>query len=525
MVKLSPEAQYEACSSLEKRKKLGQFFTPKSISNALASWLTDGEEGKSFLDPAAGTGVLLESLFERSPGAQAMGIDLDDEPLKRAKSRLPGQCKLIQADYLETTFEEQFDGILANPPYIRHHDFKADNKHYRGQVLGKLSKLTNIYVLFISKIIEDLKPGGRAAILVPSDWTTSNFAEPLRLWLTRCGYLRRLVLFDTGGEVFHDNLSTGSILFLEKNPLSSLTEVLVVPADIEESLGSQLGNEELPSELRCYLREHRISELNPKEKWLSSLKGENHDVREGFTSLGTLASSKRGIATGANAFFHISKKQYDLETQKVAFRKCIGRAKDASGLIFGDRDFEQLEENGSPSRLLDLDEIFGAAYLEKGVSLELPKRYLLRTRKRWFDQETRSPADIWVGVFGRDGMRFIANEAGVHNLTCFHGLYTGLDLESNRALVAILNSSQVQKINTQHQRSYGAGLNKLEPKDLLSLFVMDVRTLSRETIQELSFSLERSDQKYRLNDPRWRDDLDKACSRLESEKLGDLIVI
>ena len=61
-----------------------------------------------------------------------------------------------QSDFLTWNISKTFDGIIANPPYLKHHNF-----HYRnGNIFAeigrrnniKLSRLTNLYVLFILEI-------------------------------------------------------------------------------------------------------------------------------------------------------------------------------------------------------------------------------------------------------------------------------------------------------------------------------------------------------------------------------------
>jgi adenine-specific DNA-methyltransferase len=511
----SPERIFESITPRSKRKTLGQFFTPEPIADAMATW-TQLVIGKRFLDPAVGTGILLSRLLDSDRELDLTGVELDQVALEFAEKRLPEKTTLVLGDYLSTVFEKKFDGIVANPPYIRHHDFTAPSWHFESGIFGPLSGMTNIYILFVAKIMSDLEEQGRAAILIPSDWTSANFALPFKVWLQNSGYLRRIVFFDTAGEVFHDNLSTGSLLLFEKTKKrNSLTEVVSVGQDLPHSLVSRLGDKEIALELRAQSTQVDLKSLEPKNKWMQILKSDASETPENYSEIQGFATSKRGIATGANEFFHLSTTSFQEQTPGAQYRKCVGRARDVKGIIFTTEDFENLENSDSPTRLLDLMESKDSKYIQKGEELGLPDRYLLKSRRIWYTLETRTPADVWVGVFSREGVKFIFNEAKVHNLTCFHGIFTGLSRIENKALVALMNSRKVQKINTRQQRSYGSGLNKLEPKDLLSLVVPNLAFLSDEVIQKLAESLDEADSAMKSNKSNWRDIIDRTVQLLD----------
>lgn len=512
----SPERAFESIASRSTRKLLGQFFTPEPLAEAMATWVKQAN-GRRFLDPALGTGILLDRLGKHKRDLELTGVEIDPLALDFARGRLPKGTLLIEGDYLSTVFQDKFHGIIANPPYIRHHDFTAKSNHYKSGSFGSLSRLTNIYILFLAKIISDLEERGRAAVLIPSDWTSANFGLPFKTWLQNSGYLRRLILFDTAGEVFHDNLSTGSLLLLEKTPkVETLSEIVSVPANLPASLVTTLGNATISPELQVDTREVDLRHLSPNSKWLQVLKTGVAETPNNYMEVREFATSKRGIATGANDFFHISKSDYLSKTPKSKYRECVGRARDVRGVIFTREDFEILEKSSSPTRLLDLDSSTDSSYLESGSAQGLPARYLLKNRKVWYTLETRTPADIWVGVFSREGVKFIFNEAKVHNLTCFHGLYTGLSAIENKALVALMNTSKVQHINTRQHRSYGSGLTKLEPKDLLDLALPNIASLSPEVVIELSSSLTSADKALRNERMEWRGILDATTERLDA---------
>ena len=88
----------------------------------------------------------------------------------------------------------------------------------------------------------------------------------------------------------------------------------------------------------------------------------------------------------------------------------------------------------------------------------------------WYLPENRPVADIWVAVFSRETVKFILNQSGAKNLTCFHGLYAKTGHYNLAPLLTLfLNSSSGHDAFAQVNRFYGDGLNKLEPKDVEAL--------------------------------------------------------
>ena len=147
-----------------RRKALGQFLTPGPIAALMAEWIA-AHDPPSVLDPAVGTGILLQEVARLMPGVSLRGLDVDDACLAVAKQRLA-------ADLQQKSFLAQapapLDAVIANPPYIRHHELPDDpDLHARlSAIIGaRLSKLANAYTLFLIAGLAALKPGGVAAFL------------------------------------------------------------------------------------------------------------------------------------------------------------------------------------------------------------------------------------------------------------------------------------------------------------------------------------------------------------------------
>jgi adenine-specific DNA-methyltransferase len=515
----TPEGNYISEVDAKHRKAFGQFFTPSEIAQSMACWI-NGCNPKKVLDPAVGPGILLEQFSKLNQTATIRGVDLDPSPLRYAIDRLPKKknVHLESADFLLLNEPRSVDAITCNPPYVRHHLLNYDREVYSRfhQTIPGLMQTSNLYVLFVAAIWETLKDGGRASILLPADWMNSNFGVPFKRFLQTCGGVRRIAFFTNEVEVFSDALTTAVVLFLEKKAVVAQTDLFVIDQNKNVDFCS-LGNED-PQTVKAPNRiSIDLATLDPLEKWDQLLQGKISDIPENWEMLGKFSSTRRGIATGANKFFHLSAAEVKLNDLDIArARECIGRAQDAPGLIYGASDrLHSLKS--SRIFLMDLNPDFDkdALYLKQGEALDLPSRFLLASRKSWWQQEVRPASPIWVGVFGRDGIRFIRNSTQVVNLTTFHCLYPeNLNSIEMDSLTAILNSSLLQEINLGSQRAYGGGLQKVEPKDILTMYVPTIRDLTLIEHQSSKDALKLSDKLLRARSKNWREPLDVLVEQL-----------
>src|SRR2546426_8390029 len=173
---------------------------------------------KAVLDPAAGLGGLLAACRQFNRRVELVGVERDAETLQRAKATSPRGTKLILADYLKSD-AGLFDGIIANPPYVKAHrlDYSEKDWRYFEERLGTpLDRLTNLYALFLLKIWEDLAPHGRAAVILPAEFLNANFGEEIKERLLKAIRPAAVAVFAPSLNVFADALTTSAIVFLDK---------------------------------------------------------------------------------------------------------------------------------------------------------------------------------------------------------------------------------------------------------------------------------------------------------------------
>lgn len=501
----SPERAYCATVPIEHRKHFGQFFTPVGIADLMVDWVALVHP-KTLLDPAVGPGIFVRTLLTRAPQCEVTALDTDPVALEAARRAIPTSVLLQHADFLTWGSDALYDAILLNPPYIRHHDMSYDGDIFatvgrRNRII--LSRLTNAYGLFILEACRRLRPGGRAAIIVPAEWTNANFGAPIKEFLLSRGFLRQLVYFSHAHLLFEDALTTACVLLIEK--ANALTHIRTIYVDGEidiASLRAAVAKDEAPNEPGIRVRSLPSAVLQQEPKWDSLLKDGLPIALPGFVSLSTLATTRRGIATGANDFFHVTARvvrDHDIDAAHAI--PCIGRANEVRGFVFDQDDYESLVKSGRRAFLLTLNHTLSETerrYLALGEASGLPNRYLLACRDPWYAMEKRDPAPIWAAVFGRLGLRFVWNRAKVSNLTTFHCIYPCTDEPAFAgALVACLNSPSVQAMSRYQSRVYGDGLRKFEPRDLLDIKVPNLGVVRRNTVVALCDRLQELDAECR----------------------------
>ncbi len=288
----TPERLFYSRTSVAQRKALGQFFTPPAIAEELCRWAT-ALRPRTLLDPAVGAGVLVRTALRHVPNCCVTGVDVDPTVLDCCRQGLPedAQVALVREDFLTWTDAQTFDAIVANPPYLRHHDlaYEHDIFHTIGRKNDvKLSRLTNIYALFLLEICRRLKPGGRAAVIIPGEWLNANFGAPIKEFLVKRGLLRRLVYFSHAELVFDDALTTACLLFLERpaapQPLREI-ETWFVPQ------GTRL---DAPSTVK---RRLPVRELPASAKWSWTIE---HGLRLLPRGLGALGGAGRNASRDRN---------------------------------------------------------------------------------------------------------------------------------------------------------------------------------------------------------------------------------
>jgi type I restriction enzyme M protein len=224
--------------------KYAEYYTPHAVARIMAAILVPEEQqGKiknvSCYDPSAGSGTLLmnvaHAIGENRCGIYTQDISQKSSNLLRLNLILNNLVhsipNVIQGNTLLHPYHKdgselkRFDFIVSNPP------FKMDFSDYRDEldtktnqerffagipkVKAKAKDKMEIYQLFLQHIIHSLKPGGKAAVVVPTGFITAQAGidKAIRQHLVERKMLAGVVSMPS--NIFATTGTNVSILFID----------------------------------------------------------------------------------------------------------------------------------------------------------------------------------------------------------------------------------------------------------------------------------------------------------------------
>lgn len=184
-------------TDIKKRKKLGQYFTPKSIRELLLSKLPK-KDNADILDPACGSGEFLLSCKKYFKNPVLYGFDIDKK-LINISSKLVKNASIKNFDFLNIDInKKKYDYIIGNPPYFELKLNEEIKKKYFDIIKGRV----NIFSLFIKTGLDLLKDGGYLAYVVPPSMNNGAYFSKLREYIIKNSSLEYLHIID-GADNFH----------------------------------------------------------------------------------------------------------------------------------------------------------------------------------------------------------------------------------------------------------------------------------------------------------------------------------
>ncbi len=479
------QTAYEKNVDINYRKAQGQFFTELSVAEEIVNYACKIIEEReiSVLEPAFGFGSFYSALTKKHASLvkKIIGIERDHVLCERASTLWKNDTKIsiINEDFFESDVTEKVDLLITNPPYIRHHGMKAEEKEKYNKLIEdetgiKLSGLSGSYCYYLLHSQKWLKTKALAGWLIPSEFMDVNYGEKLKDFLLNEVTLIRIHRYNPEDGLFDDAQVTSAVVWYRN-------EKTVSDYEVEFSYG---GTHTQP----MITKKIRKSVLEKEKKWTRFPQKDARDNSNTIEVLGDYFDIKRGLATGDNNFFIVNEKvirEYGLRMDYLQpilpsprYLKTDRVKADVSGRPMG------IESLFLINCHLDEDEILQNypelwRYFEKGKE-EISKKYLCKMRKKWYFQERREAAPILCTYMGRGekSVRFISNKSNAVATNSYLMLYPKKNLidrlqDTPNLLDEIweyLNMIDVDKIN-EEGRIYGGGLKKIEPKELKNVKV------------------------------------------------------
>lgn len=500
-------------SEREKLRDKGQFWTPRWVAQAMITYLA--KESDLIFDPATGNGAFFDALLKLEKNdVRFYGTDIDAKVLD-ARVYQNSRCQIELRDFIKNPPNRKFKAIIGNPPYIRHHRLNEETKIFLRRLCRKITGFTidgraGYHIYFLVQALNLLETGGRLAFIMPADVCEGGSAKKLWSWIVENFCLEAVVTFAEAAAPF-PNVDTNAIIFFIKNemPQTSFCWAKVThknERDLIDFVFSDFKQSAFPG-IEVISRQINEAIGTGLSRPLRETDGDENFYLSDF------ADVMRGIATGANEFFFLTKQQVEsIGIPSEFLKRAVGRTKDVSGDVLTEADLENLDNKNRPTYLLSINghSDFPKTiidYLEIGENLGLPNRALIRQRKPWYKMEKRIVPPILFAYLGRRSTRFIKNEANVLPLTSFLCVYPFYsDKKHLENLWQALNHKDTLKNLKLVSKSYGSGAIKVEPNNLRKL------PIPAHIVYSFGLRTVKQDSQARLFDSHNFYEIEKRCS-------------
>jgi type I restriction enzyme M protein len=269
--------------------KYAEYYTPHAVARIMAEILVPkAQQGVvrnvSCYDPSAGSGTLLmnvaHAIGEDRCSIFAQDISQKSSSLLRLNLILNNLVhsipNVIQGNTILHPFHKdgsalkRFDYIVSNPPFkMDFSDFRdaLDSKENQQRFFAGIPKVPKaakdkmaIYQLFLQHIIFSLKPGGKAAVVVPTGFITaqSGIDKGIREHLVKYKMLAGVVSMPS--NIFATTGTNVSILFIDA---SNKEKVVLIDAS---NLGEKVKDGKNQKTVLTEEEEQRICEVF-NNKW------------------------------------------------------------------------------------------------------------------------------------------------------------------------------------------------------------------------------------------------------------------
>jgi len=187
--------------------KIGFVETPQEIANLMVE-LSTIDKNALVLDTGCGRGIFLQALKDKGY-KNVYGVEIDKELYEYCHNKFGREYKIILGDFLTYSFNQKFDLIIGNPPYVHFNQLPAEI----ADSVRKIIKTSegDIYYAFIIKSISLLREGGELIYIVPYHFFYNTYAKIVREMLLKHGKIE--VIIDLDEVRLFNNESPETVIF------------------------------------------------------------------------------------------------------------------------------------------------------------------------------------------------------------------------------------------------------------------------------------------------------------------------
>lgn len=480
------KASFPERPDLDARRKIGAFYTPEALSLILARWAIRNKTD-TILEPsfggcgllAAARDVLIE-LGSKRPVEQIFGADVDSLAFDFLSSVFgsPTDTKgFLHRDFLEvdgaSEWPSKFKTILANPPYIPHHNIPNDKLAWLQSNPGSIEGVggrASLWAYFLSHGISNLSEGGRMAWVLPGAFLQADYAKPIRAYLAQ--WFDRCAAFVIHERLFLDEGADEETVVLLADGLRG------DPAEGTIELGSASTIKELELKISDWdqAKWHgKTSSFNPAtlsidQEAMDAISAcETNDMS---STIGSMCKVQIGLVTGDNSFFVIDAQTLEessLWTKDCAF--VLSKFRAAPSMRLQQNDLHAYAAGGGKVYLVDSRDRLPNSRLQQYLDLFNEERKdkisTFKKRRVWSETSDGNVPDAFFPVMHHSGPRIVLNSCDANCTNTIHRVFFNNDISDEAKMMAAISvlTSYSQVSAELVGRRYGSGVLKHEPRD------------------------------------------------------------
>lgn len=466
----------ELVEDLDARRMIGAYYTPDHIADVLVRWANPDPSGR-ILDPSFGGCSFLGAAVDhaRSRGLHprgVFGVDVDAQAFRYAAQLVRGGLpkeNLWKKDFFCSDPDEmgdRFAAVVGNPPYIRHHRLNKDQVN-AAQAAARaagvcLPRTSDTWAYFVVHATSFLEANGRLAFVLPEALTYAHYAKPVVEKLKASfGYIKLIRLTENIFEGVQTNAivlacwdfgdTCSTISFAQRASPEYLERVLMDPNsafDVANLADSAF--ESLPSA--------------EKATW------DNVISSPQVHTLGSVATIRLGIVTGANDFFIRPAESVDaLLGPGCHGAPIIPRAGDLRRAVLNCSDLGDRRETIGGKRLLMIegnrDEMHPRLLqlINEAENAGMHQRYHTSRRRPWYQLTDRAVPQAFLPYMGTTISPMTLTKTNATSTNGVHRVWWRSDkLSLEDAIVGSWTTAYQLSVELLG-RAYGGGVLKIEP--------------------------------------------------------------
>ena len=464
-------------------KLRGGFYSPDLLVNLCIERVGAllGERRRlRMLEPSAGDGAFIRGLsrsrlaqqLEHVEAVELLGSEANKAARALAESGLPG--RVVNENVLRWSdgARDDFDLLLANPPYVRFQFISEEDKQRAKSISVALgvtgTSVSNLWIPVFLLSIAKLRDGGAFSIILPTEFLTGISASVVRNWLIANTTDVTIDLFKPGS--FPSVLQ--EVLILSGRVMGGTRKHGSAITFHDHNGGTRTWSHTVKMGVGTWTHYLLTPEQNGAFETARSLAQ--------VSRLGNIARFSVSTVTGANGYFCIDDARAEMYSLREWTIPLLPRSRHASGLTFAKDEHEELVAAGQPAWLVD----FSASkppperymrpqrFLQRGIDLGIDQRYKCRVRTPWYRVPVVQPGDLLLSKRSNRFPRVIANHAGVVTTdTIYRGNMLPGAPESADDFAAAFHNSLTMLSAEVEGRSFGGGVLELVPSEVNALMV------------------------------------------------------